>query len=118
MRKLPEEPFAIDGKTFATRAGTWRARLVNRQDPAGPGRACYTAEFRRVEEAAPARSLNLWIADDTQLFLDRDHCESRVFDYVSRWLETELTDSEITLQVSKDLLPTVALWRPQAGRIN
>ena len=98
--KTLQDLHSIDGKIFATRKGTWRARMADRIDPAGTDRTCYAAEFRLVEEAAPARNLSVWVLVDADLQFDWDSYISKIFDCVEVWLETESPDSVLFLRIS------------------
>jgi len=97
--KTLQDLHSIDGKIFETRKGTWRARVADLIDPAGTDRACYAAEFRLVEEAAPARNLSVWVLDPDPQF-DWDSYFSKIFDCVEEWLETEAPDSVLSFRIS------------------
>ncbi len=107
--KTLQDLHSIDGKIFATRKGTWRARIADRVDPAATDRTCYAAEFRLIEEAAPARNLSVWVLD-ADLQFDRDSYHSKIFDCVEMWLETESPDSVLFFRISGGSVLSFPSW--------
>jgi hypothetical protein len=98
MPKTQEELLPIDGKIFETHKGAWRARVVNHQDPVGTDCLCYMVEFRLIEQAGPARNVKIWVMNAGPR-VDANKYQSRIFDSLRTWLETDSADAEISVGI-------------------
>ncbi len=85
----------IDGRTFETDKGTWKAKVTDWPDPVGTDQVCYSLEFEAVSTNAKPRCLKLWLSDAALHHDPEAKYKSVVFGLVNQWLLTESNKPEL-----------------------